>query len=307
MEPPFRFEDVNRRKPVKSTPFVDRSDLPVYGSRMAHMTSAGQWWGRHRIAERRTSYWQIGPLHLWIQSLPHQWRMSWEHSDDWLEATIRQLPDLENEDPPDGIFESRFTFNESSDSLSFAPCLADRTVVTRLETPIQVLPGEDVILYVSTPLWVRIEMTDPAKSLREVPSYRLSDTWSGPVGISGGELAYASRTPAVLQLQDIPFRPHCAITAVHLKNLGATSLPLERLNLPMPRLSLFFSPRSGFWTDMVVLERKEDAELASVRLERQPPPEASPTQFVCHPRFQDGDSNMVFRAFTAFFRERGEQ
>ncbi len=274
---------------------------------MTRTTSATQWWGRHHIAERRTSYWQIGPLHLWAQRRPHQWRLSWEHNDDQLEPTVRQIHDLENEDPPDGINEERFTFRESGEALSFVPCLADRTIVTRLETPLRVLPGEDVTLYVSTPLWVRIETLEPAKLLSEVPSYRLSDTWVGPVGRPGGELAYASRTPAALQLQDIPFRPHRAITAVHLKNLGATSLPLESLNLPMPRLSLFFSPRSGFWTEMIALERKEDAELAAVRLKRRPPPEASPPQFVGQSRIQDGDSNMVFRAFSAFFREKDDR
>jgi hypothetical protein len=274
---------------------------------MAQMNSASQWWGRHRIGERRTSYWQIGPLHLWIQNLPHQWRLSWEHSDDWLESTVRVLPELENEDPPAGIFEERYTFAESGVELSFSPSLADRPVVTRLETPLHVLPGEDVMLYVSTPLWLRLEMTDPPKSLREIPSYRLSDTWFGPVGEPGGEVAYASRTHAVLQLEDIAFRPHCAITAVHLKNLGETSLLLERLNLPMRRLSLFFGSRSGFWTDMVTLERKEDSELAELRLERQPPPEASPTQFVSQPRVGTPESNMVFRAFSAFFREKGDQ
>ncbi|MCM2282289.1 MAG: hypothetical protein NDI61_10640 [Bdellovibrionaceae bacterium] len=273
---------------------------------MAQMTSASQWWGRHRITQRRTSYWQIGPLHLWIQNLPHQWRLSWEHSDDWLDPNVRLLPELENEDPPDGILEDRFTFRESADQLTFSPALADRTVVTRLETPLHVLPGEDVMLYVSTPLWVRVEMTEPHRFLREVPSYRLSDTWCGPVGAPGGELGYSSRTPAVLQLQDVLFRPHCAITAVHLKNLGATSLHLERLNLPFPRLSLFYSPRSGFWTEMVVLERKEDAELASLRLEHQPPPESSPTQFVAEPRLAGENENMVFRAFSALFREKGE-
>lgn len=265
---------------------------------------APQIWGRHRIAERRTGYWQVGPLHLWIQNLPHQWRLAWEHSDDWLDATVRAIPELENEDPPDGLNEERFTFGESSEGLSFSPRLADRTVVTRLETPLRILPGEELTLYISTPLWIRVEMTAPHKTLREVPTYRLSDTWFGPIGSPGGELAYASRTPAVVQLEDIPFRPHCAITTILLKNLGSTLLPLDRLNLPLPRLSLFFSPRSGFWTDVVALERKEDAEFASLQLKRQPPADAAATQLVAQPRDSAGETNMVFRAFSAFFRER---
>lgn len=269
--------------------------------------TTNQWWGRHQIALRRTSYWQVGPLHLWIQHLPHQWRLAWEHTDDWLEPTMRAMPELENENPPDGIFESRFAFRESGAEIYFSPTLANRPVVTKLETPIQVLSGEDVMLYVSTPLWVKFEICDPPKALRDIACFRLSDTWFGPVAVPGGELCYASRIPAVLKLEDVPFRPHCAITAVHLRNLGATPLRLERLNLPMPRLSLFYSAQSGFWTDMITLERKdEDSELASIKLEQQPPPEAAPTQFVSSARIGGGEPNMVFRAFSALFRDKGE-
>ena len=278
---------------------------PEYRFIMEQM-NPGLWWGRYRVSQRRTGYWQIGPLHLWIQHLPHQLRMSWEHSDDWLDPTIRVIPELENEDPPEGIFESRFVFRESSEELLFTPALANRPVVTKLNVPLQVLPGEDVMLYISTPLWVRIDLANPAKQLRDVPSFRMSDTWFGPVAQPGGILAYASRTRAALKLEDVLLRPHCATTAVHLINLADTQLLLERLSLPMPRLSLFFSPRTGFWSDMVTLERKEDNEMATLKLDRQPPPQAAPTQFVAAPRTGAGEPNMVFRAFSALFREKGD-
>ncbi len=269
--------------------------------------SVSQWWGRYRIGLKRTAYWQVGPLHLWIQHLSHQWRLSWAYTDDWLDPTIRVMLDMEKELPPDGIYENLFAFRESSDELQFSPLLANRPVVTKLETALNILSGEEIRLYISTPLWIKVDMTNPAKPVREIATFRPSDTWFGPVATPGGELCYSSRTPAVLKLDDIPFRPHCAITAVNLRNLSTSPLKLERLNLPMPRLSLFHSQHSGWWTDMITLEWKEDNQgLTSINLERQPPGEAAPTQFVAAPRLGTAEPNMVFRAFSAIFRERGD-
>jgi hypothetical protein len=187
--------------------------------------------------------------------------------------------------------------------LLFTPCLPDRPVVTRLETPLNILPGETVSLYVISPLRLRIELDGTAKLLQEIPTYRLSDTWFGPMS-SAGELCYASTVPAFLSLAEVPLLLHCAISAVTIRNSGADSLRLDRINVPLPKLSLFYATRTGFWTDAFSLERKEDSEMASLKLDRQPPFEASPSEFVAGPRHIGAESNSVVRAFSALFRDR---
>jgi len=52
------------------------------------------------------------------------------------------------------------------------------------EQPLGVPPGEQASVYVSSPLWVRIETGKPAKLLCELPTFRPSDTWFGPNTIS---------------------------------------------------------------------------------------------------------------------------
>jgi len=264
------------------------------------------WHSRYRIEPESTSYFQVGPLHLWVQSQAHQWRVCWEHEQNWLEGQVRSLENLKDEAPPDGIQDERFAYRSGDHELQFSAALCDRPVVARLEKTLSVLPGEDVTIYLSTPLWVRIEMTAPLRQLCEIPTFRLSDTWFGPVGARDGEISYASRTLAVLRLQDVPFRPHCAVTAVRLINRSEASLRLDRLNLPLPRLSLFLSEAGFFWTEMVTLERKDDSNLAGVKLERQPPQEAGATKFVSGPRIESGDASMVVRAFTSFFKDKSE-
>lgn len=185
-----------------------------------------------------------------------------------------------------------------------SPALPDRAVVVRLDERLSVLPGEDVTFYMIVPLWLRLELTEGAKFLSELPTFRMSDTWFGPMS-SFGSLCYAAPTELMLDLRQVPLRPHCVITAITIRNLGTTQLKLDRLQIPFPRLSLFYSQRTGFWTDRLTLERREDDEMANLKLDRQPPPEAAPTQFVTGPRAADNGTSSVVRAFSAIFRDKG--
>jgi hypothetical protein len=270
--------------------------------------SLSPWWGRHQIETGHIDFWQIGPLSLWAEHLSHQWKITWQHGEDWLDSTTRVIKGALRETVPQDRPPIHCAFQESSNDLILSPALADRPVVTRLSHPLYVLPGERVSLYVISPLWLRIEMAEPMKLLYEVPLFRLSDTWFGPMlsPITHG-LCYASTAPAFAHPGEVPFRAHCAITAVTVRNLSATSsLLIDRISVPLPRLSLFHSPRTGFWTDAITLERNESSDLATLKLDRQPPADASPAQFVTGPRIASNDSGTMLRAFSALLRERSE-
>lgn len=271
---------------------------------MMHTTNFTSWWGRHTVETNRTNYWQVGPLHLWIQHLNYQWKITWTQEGNWLDAATRFIPGARQETPPLSAKQVNCIFGSASrEDLIFAPSLPDRPLIARLATPVFVLPGEEVNLYLISPLWLKIEMAQPSKLLYEIPIYQLSDTWFGPMSAMG-ELCYASSTPAFLDLREVPVRLHCVISAITIRNSGTDSLLIEKVNLPLPRLSLFYSPRTGFWTDRVILERKEDAEMAVLRLDRQPPADASPTQFVAGPRLTSAEPISAIRAFSALFRDR---
>ncbi|RYZ67537.1 MAG: hypothetical protein EOP05_17600, partial [Proteobacteria bacterium] len=256
---------------------------------MAQTNQVSSWWGRHSLAIDRTDFWQVGPLKMWLASSPAKLSISWGHSTDFLDSHVRSVPGAQlqleqNIVAPPEVETVISAFNHAARSeVVFAPMLPDRPVVLRLVDPLHVLPGEEVTLYMVVPLFIRLEAAQSSKLISEIPTFRLSDTWFGPLSTLGG-LCYASASPAYLDLREVPLRAHCAITAITVKNSGIDSLKLDRLNIPLPRLSLFYSQRSGFWTDRMTLERNSDDEMANVKLDRQPPPEASPTQFVTGPR-----------------------
>ena len=267
------------------------------------------WWGRHTIEPNRSDLWQLGPMRVWIQHSTHEWRVAWHHSGELLDSTVRSVPGARGELPPQEAKVVHCVFGSAARAdLLFTPSLPDRPLIVRPVTPLYILPNERVTLYVVTPLWLRIEMPanerSPQKLIQEIPTFRLSDTWFGPMS-AVGELCYASTAPAYLDLKEVPLRLHCAISAISIRNSGRDSLRLDRINVPLPRLSLFYSPRTGFWTDSFSFERSDDSEMASLKIGGDPPPEASPSQFVTSPR-QSASEHGVIRAFSALFKEKSQ-
>jgi hypothetical protein len=262
------------------------------------------WWGRHSIANGRTDFWQIGPLKFAVQHTSQEWRVHWQHSQNRLDPSVRYVAGINTADAEALDHDATFVFGGGAKSdLSFTPTLADRPVVAKLPRTLHILPGEDVHLFLLTPLWIRLETADPNRTLLEIPAYRPSDTWFGPAS-NLGELCYASATPAYLDLRDVPLRLHCATTAVYVRNSSTDNLKLDRVSIPVPRLSLFFSSRTGFWTDRISI----DSATAEMKLEKQPPQEASPTQFVSGPRITSAEPISAIRSFNAFFsRETGQK
>lgn len=274
--------------------------------------SISSWWGRHALAADRTDFWQIGPLKMWLGSSASKLGINWAHTDNFLDGHVRTVAGAQaqleqNITAPAQTESVTCAFatayrEQTRNEIVFSPTLPDRPVVLRLQEPLHVLPSEEVTVYMVVPVFLRLELASGSKLIHELPTYRLSDTWFGPMSTLGG-LCYASASPAYFDIREVPLRSHCAITAITVKNLGQDVLKVERLNVPFPRLSLFYSQRTGFWTDHLTLERSLDTEMASLRLDRQPPPEASPTQFVVGPREVAHESHSVFRAFSAIFKE----
>jgi hypothetical protein len=258
------------------------------------------WWGSWKMAAGETRRWRIGPTTLWIQWTRYELHIVQEIGDDPLDTALEiansvTLDTLERVGMPE-----RFVRRQRANTLLLSPALADRAIVTRPETPFYISPGEEVLLYVSSPLWVHIELDPPRQLLRELPTFRPSDTWFGPSTITG-ELCYASRTHCRLELEDLPFRPHRAVTPVFIHNQVNASLLLERLSIPVPYLSVFLGSDGHLWTQAIKITREDEKEgLAQLAIEKGPPGNTPEAQRIAGPR-QESAASLLVRAFSKFF------
>lgn len=183
--------------------------------------------------------------------------------------------------------------------MNLTPLLADRPVVIRPETPFHVPAGQETTLFVSTPLWLQLQVSTPPIQLIEMAIKRPSDTWFGPSTMEG-ELCYASSTLGRLTLLDFPHSAHRAITPIIIRNNSDEAFQLERLNLPVTFLSPFRSAKQILWTESVTMKRETETSDASLQIGEGAPPQAADAKLISAPR-QQTESRSLISKFSAFF------
>jgi hypothetical protein len=257
--------------------------------------ATARWWDPLGTDQGTGWRWRLGPLDLALFRVDGEWHLAYEEcagGDDeegWTRERSEELP-------PDLEHTERFDAGPEADEITLRPRVADRTVVALPRVPLYILPGERSKLYVSSPLWIDVRVGRPPRSLRELPVKRLSDTWVGSSTLEG-EVAYALKTHARVRLEEVPRRAYRCVTPVVFANQGTDTLRVERMNLPIPYLSLYGTGSGDLWTEGVVLVRTEHDELARLDIERGAPPEAGNGALVSEARLR-ADRSLLVRAFS---------
>jgi len=217
-------------------------------------SAAAPWWGESELTPGAMRAWRIGPFQLWVRAQAHEWRLWNAASGDTMARELVLGAEAQDGEVPGDAAVTRVGLSSRPPVLRLWPALADRDVVVRPDIPAVVPAGVRLELFVTTPVWITARAGADGPVLLDEPSHRLSDTWFGPNTLQG-ELAYAIRTSARLELEELPRRPHRAITKVTVVNGARDALPLDKLKVPVTGLRIYASADEGLWTDNVTLER----------------------------------------------------
>ncbi|RMF77300.1 MAG: hypothetical protein D6739_12950 [Nitrospirae bacterium] len=257
------------------------------------------WWGDFRLPEGATKEWSIGPLRLAVGRELHEWDVRYE----WVESPVGEVGlsvATAVEALPAYDQQERYVCRAGGDRLRLRPVLADRPVISRPVVPLHLLAGEEVTLFVSSPVWLRLAVGEPPRPLTEIAIQRPSDTWFGPSTMEG-QLCYDSRSQGRLSLERVPRRPHRAVTRVVVRNAGEDAMRLERLSLPVPYLALFAGVDGRLWTRPVTLVRDRSGEMGTVRIHKRVPEEAGDGAELLSPPRERPDKGSLVRALSALF------
>jgi hypothetical protein len=233
------------------------------------MAKTKDWWGDVSLALNEVKVWSLGERKIAIQRLDKEW-VIWNKELDSESSSQINVSSLKTANAFSDVPYSRHLVNQTSDTGSIAPTLADRPIGARPATSLNILPGEDVELYISSPLWFLMKLKLKASPIVDIPFLRPSDSWFGPSTMEG-ELCYAKYTDARVNLAQIEKRGHRAITPVLIKNQHTETLTIERINLPAPFLTLYADEEQDFWTQEVEITYHSDSDKAGLRLKRTPP------------------------------------
>lgn len=251
------------------------------------MAGQDRWWGSYSFALDQRRAWLLGSLRLRITRHAGEWLLCHhrpavqpDDEQDWqlLEANVDLGAPLQ---------QARYLFEHTSDTLALMPRLADRSVVVRPMRPIYIPAGQQGSLFVSTPLWVAGLSPDQRQPLFDLPVIRPNDTWFGADTLRG-QLAYATPVFARTELAHLTPRAFRAVTPVHFHNASGIQRQLDRLNLPVPSLPLYYSPAQGrFWTSQIEVVWESGGRGTRIRMEQSRPLQAGAVEFVHAPRSND--------------------
>ncbi len=196
------------------------------------------------------------------------------------------------------VTRQRTAFNTTTGGITLEPAMADRNVVVRPMQPIRIPDGQEITLYLSTPLWLRCLCSETNTQLLDIPTEILSDTWFGP-NTREGEICYANASHARMSLANVPVRPERLISPVGIHNKGGDDLIIERLNVPIPSLSIYDTGAS-LWTQDIHITRVHKLEVAEIEFTNTAPSEYSDAKLIS-PARQTKDENLMVRALGLLF------
>lgn len=245
------------------------------------------WWGRFTIEVGHSALWQLGPLRLQVMRHTHVWELVWSSQPNPLLDSVSLERSQGYLPIPEGASIARFATAPENTDLILTPELADRSVVADLKSSFHILTGDALTFFVSTPLWIRVETSRPqrgdARFLLDIPSWRPSDTWFGP-STREGELCYASRTVARVDLEDVPLHPVRALTRIHVQNRGDAGILLDKLRLPVQHLKLYSDREGTLWTQGVNITQALEDEPGTLQLSKGSPVQAQEATWVADSR-----------------------
>lgn len=256
-------------------------------------------WDEFTLDTGKCFEWRIGPLSVVIRRLDIEWQIAHTRQED-TNFTNEPCDFSETDILPETIENyARYMFRETTGVLTLKPLLADRPVISRPHVPFSLTAGEEVTLYVSTPLWLEVAVGKSRMKLCEIAIQRPSDTWFGP-STREGELCYASTTHCRHSREELPYRAHRAITPVLIRNKVDSTLLIERLNVPAPLLPLYSTPDGHLWTPKIQLLREGNGDMAALKIDTKPPADAKNAKQVSGPRIVTNESGLI-RAFSSMF------
>lgn len=206
-------------------------------------------WKPIRLEPGRSVEVRIGPLTLWLKRTQDELHVA---ADRVPEEDAAAAPGAEASAAPAGpenLAWARWVVGDDGAVVRLVPVMPDRPVVVRPETEVRIPPGREAMFFVSIPVWVRVVAGEgTGLVLGEEPSVLLSNIWFGD--LMSGELGYSVTTRARRVVDETEVRPHRAVCPVHIQNAAAEPLPIERLCVSAPHLSVFDGgPR--LWTNEV--------------------------------------------------------
>jgi hypothetical protein len=128
------------------------------------MAKAKSCWGDVSLALDEVKTWSLGERKIAIQRLPKEWGVWNTDSESTSQITVTSLKSASTFSD---VSYSRHLVNLTTDTIHISPMLADRPIVARPATSLNILLGEYVELYIRSPLWIFMKLNTMYQEIKK--------------------------------------------------------------------------------------------------------------------------------------------
>lgn len=208
---------------------------------------------------------RFGPLDLYIEKSKNEIRLRSMSSNDWMDSSFHYEFPFVGMFPKNLLEEKRFAYTENSPVLKVIPCLGELPFVIRPDTTFMVLPGEKAKIFLTTPMNIRLYNNQTNQVIDEVPVLNRTKTWFGE-SPTDGQLCFFTRIHAALLEENLPFRPHRALTHLYVENSSKKPIPIKKLKIPVNYLTLYQDERGMFVTSSLSVKSDVKGQLKDLKI-----------------------------------------
>lgn len=269
-----------------------RKDLPETFFEPEHALEP--WWDAFNVPDAQSKLWKIGHLAITMEHFQQEWHLAhWymnpheepgQSEESWMDK-----PSKTNLTTKTFIFEAR------TDSIALKPALPDRYLYSKLGKILYIPAYEQIHLYVISPVWIEIGISDLNLKLDAIPTKKLLDTWLGS-NTWIGELCYAGHTFCTADLTKLNYANDSIITPLYIQNKSKHILSLDRATLPLPYLSIYQDCNNHLWTEQVMIV-KEGNNDPDITITHGPPRGVPDIKLLTPPRFNIAPGNGLKTVF----------
>jgi len=265
---------------------------------MSNNTTPTPWFGQYSFELNQTMHFNFGTLELWITRKTKEWVLQHIHHNTSEEVEQVQI-NLTAQLPAQADCIKRVVTTNESNTLTIMPLLADRALVSRPTISTVIAQGEVVNLFVTCTCWCHVTIAGSEITLMDLPIKHYSDTWFGP-NPREGELCYASKTNASLDIEGYITKPYRAKIPIKIVNRLGEAFCLERLNIPVPYLDIFVDPQNQLWGQGLTFIREPAHKEIKIRRNKSQALEKLGLKAIVSARKQSED-NIMIKAFDRLF------
>lgn len=208
---------------------------------------------------------RFGPLDFYLEKSTSEIRVRWMTSNDWLDSSFHYQYPFTGMYPKNLLTEKRFAYSDNEPLLQVLPCLGELPFVVKPDTTFMVLPGEKAKIFLSTPMSVRLLDKHSGLVIDEIPVLHRVKTWFGE-SPTMGQLCYFTKIHAALIEENLPFRPHRALTHLYMENSSTEPIPIEKLKIPVNYLTLYQDNRGLFVTSSLSVRLDKNKRLRDLKI-----------------------------------------